>query len=400
MALDLAAIRRQFPFLNDGTAVYLDNAATTQKPRAVIDAMTAAMEKPTGNVHRGQHRETDLSTQAYENARATVQRFIGAAHADEVIFTKNATEAINLVAYGWARKNMKKGDAVIVSIAEHHANIIPWQQLKEEIGIELIWIDVIDGQLDAKQLAAALVRGNVKLLAITGQSNVIGARLCTPEVVKAAHAAGAKVLVDAAQLAAHAPIDVQAMNCDFLAFSGHKIYGPTGIGALYAPRSLQKKMKPFMGGGGMVENVTLETFTPADGPAQFEAGTPPIIEAIGLAAAIEWQKQFDWKDREAHDAELMKSAIQELSSVDGLKMLTSHFSLLSFTIDGIHPHDLTDMLGQKGIALRGGHHCAQPLHKHLNIPASSRISFGIYTTDEEIKTCAEAIKEIVKKFRK
>lgn len=405
MALDMTAIRRQFPFLKDGTAVYLDNAATTQKPQAVIDAMSNAMIHPTGNVHRGQHRETDLSTQAYEKARATVQSFINAKHSDEIIFTKNATEAVNLVAHSWARTHLKRGDAVALSIAEHHANVIPWLQLKEEKGIELRWIGLTkEGGLDMDELNEYLKSGAVKLLAITGQSNVLGTRPCTPEIVKAVHDAGAKVLVDAAQLAAHAPIAVQEMKCDFLVFSGHKIYGPTGIGVLYASRAMQKEMAPFMGGGGMVENVTLDGFTPADGPAKFEAGTPPIIEAIGLAAAIDWQKQFDWKDREAHEVALMKLAMEELLKIDGLRIISSlqppaTSGCISFVIDGIHPHDLTDMLGQKGIALRGGHHCAQPLHKYLKIPASTRLSIGLYTTEEEIKTCVSVIKEVIKKFQ-
>jgi len=401
MPLDVSAIRKQFPYLDrvSGEAsAYLDNAATTQTPKTVVMTMSGFMTRVHGNVHRGQHAETELSTTIYEAARIGVQRFIGAAHTDEIIFTKNATEGINLVAHAWARHALKKGDKILLSIAEHHANIIPWLQLKEEKGVELVWIDVDEaGQLNMEQYEKAL-QSNPALVALTGQSNVLGTQFDLPILIAQAKKAGARVLVDAAQLAAHAPIDVHTLGCDFLVFSGHKIYGPTGIGVLYASRNAQKQMKPFMGGGGMVNEVTREHFTPADSPAQFEAGTPPIVEAIGLSAAIEWQSVINWKDRQAHDALLTKTATDALSAITGLRILGSGNGTVSFVIDGIHPHDLTDILGQKGMALRAGHHCTQPLHTFLAVPASTRLSTALYTTEEEILRCAQAIEETVSRF--
>jgi cysteine desulfurase / selenocysteine lyase len=400
MIFDSTAIRRQFPFLqNDPVPVYLDTAATAQKPHAVIDAMKDAMEKPVGNVHRGQHRETELASDAYEAARSAVAHFIGAAHADEIIFTKNCTEAINLAARSWGAVNLQSGDHIAVTILEHHSNIVPWLQLQKEKDIVIDWINL-------EQLESYVLDERVKLLCITGQSNVLGVRPDLKQWIDAAHAIGAKVLVDAAQLVAHAPIDVTETGCDFLAFSGHKIYGPTGIGVLYASRETMKQMQPFMGGGGMVHSVTTDGFSPADPPACFEAGTPPIIEAIGLNAAIKWQQQFTWADREQHDQDLMKTAMESLSNIEALRTLNSPFSILnsessgciSFTINGVHPHDLTDLLGQKGFALRAGHQCAEPLHKRLGISASVRMSFGLYTTEEEIRSCVDAIKDIQKKF--
>lgn len=407
MTFDVQAIRRQFPFfMRSRGAGYLDNAATTQKPAAVIHAMQTFMEHPVGNVHRGQHRETEVSTDTYEKARAIVQRFVNAEHADEIIFTKNCTEGINLVMRSWAMKNMQPGDAIVLSIAEHHSNITPWlQMLERDLGIALIWIDIDDdGLLNTQQLDHVLDTEQVKLVAITGQSNVLGTQMPIEPFIGKIHNKGARILIDAAQLAAHAPIDVTELECDFLAFSGHKIYGPTGIGVLYASREAQKEMQPFMTGGGTVEVVTRDHFTPADGPAKFEAGTPPIIEAIGLGVAIEWQKQFSWKDREAHDRQLMMTAIEELMKINRLRILGSADPMLmhgcvSFTIDNIHPHDLTDILGQQGFALRAGHHCAQPLHDYLKIPASARMSFGLYTTEEEIRSCAAAIKETIIRLR-
>lgn len=401
MPLDIAAIRKQFPYLDRTSgeeAAYLDNAATTQTPKTVIMTMSGFLTRLHGNVHRGQHAETEYSSTAYEAARMAVHTFMGAAHADEIIFTKNATEGINLVAHAWARANLKKGDSIVLSIAEHHANIIPWLQLKEEMGVELLWIDVDEtGQLQMNQYEEALAKSPM-LVALTGQSNVLGTRFDLPTLITQAKSAGARVLVDAAQLAAHGAIDVQKLGCDFLVFSGHKIYGPTGIGVLYAVRDAQKEMKPFMGGGGMVHEVTREHFTAADSPATFEAGTPPIAEAIGLAAAIEWQKPFSWKDREAHDAALMAVALEELTKIEGLRILGAAHGTVSFVIKGIHPHDLTDILGQRGIALRAGHHCTQPLHTFLKIPASTRLSTGLYTTEEEIRRCVEAIKDVLKLF--
>lgn len=403
MALNTSSIRRQFPFLSppSGEAIaYLDNAATTQTPQGVIDAMTAFMSGAHGNVHRGQHQETEISTDAYEAARRAVQRFIGAAHADEIIFTKNATEAINLAAHGWAARNLKAGDCIVISKAEHHANVVPWMQIREQQpDVTLIWIDVReDGSLDEDALRSVLTNNTVKLVALTGQSNVLGTRWNIAAYADVIHEHGARLLVDAAQLAGHAPIDVAALGCDFLAFSGHKVYGPTGIGVLYASRDAMKDMKPFMGGGGMVQHVGLDGFTPADPPARFEAGTPPVSDAIGLAAAINWQRQFSWADREAYELTLMTLALGELARIDGLRVLgpgeaSRHHGCLSLTINGVHPHDLTDIAGKNGVALRGGHHCAQPLHDRLGISASTRLSTALYTSEDDIRRAASVIRE-------
>lgn len=408
MEFDVTAIRRQFPFLRvsqgESVPVYLDSAATTQKPDAVIAALSDFYASGPGNVHRGLHRQTERATERYEATRDRVRAFIGAAHPDEIIFTKNATESINLVAHGWARENMGEGDIVLLSILEHHANIVPWLQLQEENHISIRWIDIDDaGSLRLDDLEDVLHTGRVKLVAVTGQSNVLGTRPPLERVISAARGAGAATLVDAAQLASHAPIDVTKLDCDFLAFSGHKLYGPGGIGVLYARRNAQRHMRPFLGGGGMVRFVSREKFIPAETPAQFEAGTPPVADAVGLAAALDWQAQCSWDDRIAQERTLIATALRSLGMIEGLHILGSDdsattFGCVAFTVEGIHPHDLTDLLGQRGIALRAGHHCAAPLHERLDIPASARLSIGLYTTAEEIETCAAAIEEIRKQF--
>jgi cysteine desulfurase/selenocysteine lyase len=410
--LDIAEIRRQFPILNRTIGghplIYLDSAATTQKPKSVLDAMRDFYENHNGNVHRGMHILAEESTVAYENARKVVQQFLGAANTDEVIFTKNCTEAINLVARSLS-KEWRDGDAVVLSTLEHHSNIVPWQQLCERKGTEIFWVDIDDaGQMNLAELEKHLHKKSVKLVSITGLSNVLGVLTPLKEIIAKAHDAGALVLVDAAQLSAHAPIDVQKLDCDFLTFSGHKLYGPLGIGVLYGKREILKNMPPFLGGGMMIGEVHEDHFTPADPPARFEAGTPPIAEAVGLAAAIEWLGRYSWKDIQAHESTLLIHAAAELQKIPGLHLLpilnsqfpilNSPHSCLSFTIDDIHPHDLTDILGKKGICLRAGHHCAQPLHRRLGITASTRLSVGIYNTKQEISTCISAIAELAEQW--
>lgn len=404
MALDVSSIRRQFPILtqtvDEHPLIYLDSAATAQKPQAVLDRMTKFYEEENANVHRGMHVLAERATVAYEHSRETVQNFINAKHPEEIIFTKSCTEAINLAAVSLLRGGIfNEGDCVVLSVLEHHSNIVPWLQLKERKGIEIKWIDIDDhGQLQLTQLDAFLREGNVKLVSVTAQSNVIG--VCPPliEIIAAVHKHGALVLVDAAQSIAHHPTDVQALDCDFLAFSGHKLYGPSGIGVLYGKRDLLQSMPPFLGGGMMINEVHQDRFTPAELPQKFEAGTPPVAEAVGLAAAIEWLKQFSWKDIKAHELHLLKVAYDELRSIPNLKLigihnsqLPTHGGCLSFVIDGIHPHDLTEILGRKGICLRAGHHCTQPLHRRLGVTASTRLSVGIYNTEEEIKAALQAI---------
>ncbi len=405
---DPSSIRRQFPILDqtiDGhPLIYLDSAATAQKPRAVLEAMQQFYEHDNGNAHRGMHVLAERATIAYEHARQTVKKFLNAKHAHEILFTKNATEAINLVARSWG-STLQSGDVIVLSIVEHHSNIVPWLQLKEQKGIELRWIDIDnEGQLKLEQLDEFLSEGNVKLVSITGLSNVLG--VCPPleKIIAKAHAAKAKVLIDAAQLVAHHSIDVQKLDVDFLAFSGHKLYGPTGIGVLYAKEELLDAMPPFLGGGTMINEVMTEYFTPADLPAKFEAGTQPMAEAVGLSAAIDWLTQYKWKDIEAHEKTLIETAHKELSAIQGLTILGpknphDRSGCISFTIDGIHPHDLTEILGKQGICLRAGHHCTQPLHRKLDITASSRLSIAIHSTSEEIQTTSASTSDCISRMR-
>jgi cysteine desulfurase/selenocysteine lyase len=407
--LDTAAIRRQFPILGQSIEgkrlVYLDSAATAHKPTAVIHRMTKFYEEENGNVHRAMHPLSERATIAYENARTTVKKFLNAAKSEEIIFTKSCTEAINLIAHSWGEKNLKKGDVILLSMLEHHSNVIPWMQLAEKIGIEIQWIDIDDhGALKLDQLDEHLASKKVKLVAITAQSNVLGTRPDLKTIIKRAHAAKALVLVDAAQAITHHQIDVRDLDCDFLAFSGHKLYGPTGIGVLYAKKTILEAMPPFLGGGMMIRDVDQHGFTVADVPARFEAGTPPAAEAVGLAAAINWLTTFSWKDIETHEHALITEVINQLSSVQGIKILGSSdpkniSGCVSFVIDGVHPHDLTEVLGREGICLRAGHHCAQPLHRRLGVVASARVSVGIYNALDELSSLRAAINNAAARFR-
>ncbi len=405
MTYNAKRIRQEFPLLASGDFVYLDSAATTQKPQAVLDALHRFYCEDNSNVHRGMHMLAERATIAYEEARSVVAKFIGATP-QEIIFTKNCTEAINLVARSWGKANLRRGDTVVLSILEHHSNIVPWLMLKEEIGIAVEWMDIDNnGVLRIEQLDALLAKGNVKLVSVTGLSNVLGTKTPLKTIVQTSHIAGAKVLVDAAQLVAHAPIDVADIDCDFLAFSGHKLYGPTGIGVLFGKRDLLERMPPFLGGGMMIGEVKKDHFTAADLPQKFEAGTPPIAEAVGLAAAITWLSQYSWKDMEAHEDSVLRYAVSKLQSIDSLSILPNPcpnpnpIGSLSFIIAGIHPHDLTDIIGKKGVCLRAGHHCTQPLHERLGIKASTRLSVGIYTTNEDIDRAATAIKDALNMLR-
>jgi cysteine desulfurase/selenocysteine lyase len=398
MSLYLQALRSQFPILSKTIGgkplAYLDNAATAQKPEAVLHAMDDFYRTANANVHRGLHPLAEAATQAYEDARTTVRGFLHAAHDDDIVFTKSCTEAINLV----ARSFVEKGDTIVLSVLEHHSNIVPWMQRNAT----LRWIDIDDqGDLRMEELDRHLQDGGVKLVTVTGLSNVLGIRLPLKTIIDKAHTAGALVLVDAAQLVAHAPIDVQELDCDFLAFSGHKLYGPLGIGVLYGKRTLLKNMPPFLGGGMMIGEVTTTDFTPADPPARFEGGTPNVAGAVGLAAAIRWLGQYSWKDIEAHELRLLHAAADGLRSIPDVHLLgpNLHTGCLCFTIDGVHPHDLAELLGREGICIRAGHHCCQPLHRRLGISASTRLSVGIYNTIEEIERVAPAIEECVEKMR-
>lgn len=339
------------------------------------------------------HVLSERATNAYEEARATVQKFLHATYVEEIIFTKSCTESINLVAHGF----INPADHIVLSILEHHSNIVPWMQQHAH----LHWIDIDDGgNVKLEDLDRFLTNGKIQLVAITGQSNVLGVNPPLKEIIERSHAAGARVLVDAAQLIAHHPIDVQDLDCDFLAFSGHKLYGPMGIGVLYAKRSLLEAMPPFLGGGMMIREVQKDHFTPADIPAKFEAGTPPVAEAAGLKAAIDWCSLVPWSDIEQHERNLIEHIVNTLRGIDGITILgKARSGCVSFTLDSIHPHDLTEILGRKGICLRAGHHCTMPLHKRLGITASTRVSVGIYNTMEEIERIPEAIEAARKLLR-
>ncbi|ALM10263.1 MAG TPA: cysteine desulfurase [Candidatus Peribacter riflensis] len=406
MSFDSATIRRQFPFLQQGErTIYLDSAASAQKPEAVLRAMDVCAQTRYTNVHRAMYPLAERATEDYEAARETVRRFINAQHSDEIIFTKGTTEALNLVAKSWGH-SLKKGDVIALSLLEHHSNIVPWHQLSEERGTALAWVDIDEeGHLHMEDFERILQEGNVRLVSVTGQSNVLGVRPPLAEIIAKAHAAGALVCIDAAQLVGHHAIDVQVLDCDFLAFSGHKPYGPTGIGVLYAKRDLLRAMPPFLGGGHMIRSVKRDGFTPADAPQKFEAGTPPIIEAAGLKAALEWLAGIGWKEIEEHESKLIAVACETLQAIPGMRLLgpknpAELSGCLSFILGGVHPHDLTTVLGKDGFCLRAGHHCTQPLHERLGITASTRLSVGIYNTEEEIRSLKPAILNTIRMLSK
>jgi cysteine desulfurase/selenocysteine lyase len=400
---DVARIRQDFPILSQPQArgrplVFLDSGASAQKPRAVIDAMVRCMETAYANVHRGAYRLSELATDSYEAARAATARFINAADPREIVFTRNSTEAMNLVAHAWGRGVMKPGQAVLISELEHHANIVPWQMLRDDKGIELRVCRVTDaGELDMDDLEAKLADGKVGLVAVAHMSNVLGTVTPAERIVAMAHAHDAKVLLDGSQAAVHRRVDVQAIGCDFYCFTGHKLYGPTGIGVLWARLEHLDRMPPFLGGGDMISVVTFEKSEWAPVPAKFEAGTPPIIEAVGLHAAIDYVTAIGMPAIEAHERALVDHAMGALSEVPGLTLLgraQDRGGVFSFALDAAHPHDLATLLDRAGIAGRAGRHCAEPLHARFGVEnGTTRASFGLYTTKEEIDLLARAVTE-------
>jgi cysteine desulfurase/selenocysteine lyase len=373
---------------------YLDNGATTQKPLAVIEAGRRFYLESNANIHRGVHWLSQHATELYDAARVTVQRFINAAHADEIVFTRGTTEAINLVAQSWGRAELRAGDEILVTTMEHHSNIVPWQLLCEQTGAVLKVVPVSDaGELD---LAAfdALLTPDTQLVAITHVSNALGSINPVAELTARAHAAGAVVLVDGAQAVAHQVVDVQAIGCDFYAFSGHKLYGPTGIGALYGRGPILRAMPPWQGGGDMIRTVSFERSTWADAPQRFEAGTPNIAGAIGLAAAIDYVQGIGLARIAAHEQALLDYATARLAAIPGVKLVGTarhKAGILSFLVDGIHPHDLGTILDAEGVAIRAGHHCAMPLMTRFGIPGTARASLALYNTEADIEALAAAI---------
>ncbi|MDB5412031.1 MAG: SufS family cysteine desulfurase [Rubritepida sp.] len=398
---DVKRLRQDFPILattvRGKPLTFLDSGASAQKPRQVIEAMTRCMETAYANVHRGAYHLSEAATESYEAARVAVQNFIGAAEPEEIVFTSNSTMAINLVAHSFGRGILKPGQFVLTSEMEHHANLVPWQMLRDAgLGIGLRYVRVTEGgELDMNDLAAKLADGKVGLVAITHMSNVLGTVTPAARIVKMAHEAGAKVLFDGSQAVVHRHVDVAALDADFYVFTGHKLYGPTGIGVLYGKRKLLDAMPPFLGGGDMIESVTLERTTYAAAPARFEAGTPAIIEAVGLHAAIDYVTAIGMDAIEAHERALVEHAMRVLPGVEGLRLLGAaqdRGGVFSFALEGVHPHDLSTYLDRSGICVRAGRHCAEPLHARFAVDGgTTRASFGLYTTPEEIDLLAEKL---------
>ena len=397
MTFDVQSARTQFPILqrqiNGKPLIYLDSAASAQKPRAVIDAMTGAMEHSYANVHRGLHTLANETTEAYESARESVRRLLNAASAQEIVFTKGATEAINLVASSFGQ-SLKPGDEIVLSEMEHHANIVPWHFLRERGGVVLKFVPVTDdGRLDMAAFRA-LLGPKTRMVAISHMSNVLGTVNPVAEIIAAAHAAGALALVDGCQAIVHSAVDVQDLDADFYVFSGHKLYGPTGIGALYGKAEQLAKLPPYQGGGEMIDVVTLESITYAEPPHRFEAGTPPILEAIGLGAAIVWLETLDRAEVADHEQALYARVKQRLNGANWFRELGTapgKGAVFSFTMEGAHPHDVAQLLDRYGIAVRAGTHCAEPLMRRFGVTASARASFALYNTLEEADAFAEAL---------
>ena len=402
MDFDVERIRADFPILSETIRgkpfVFLDSAASAQKPRQVIDAMVRTMETQYANVHRGLHWMSERTTDAYEGVRDSVARLINAPSREQIVFAKNATEAINLVAHSYGRGVMRPDQAVVISAMEHHANLVPWQMLRDATGMELRIAPITDGgELDMDGLEACLADGKVGLVSITHMSNVLGTVNPVARIAAMAHAHGARVLFDGSQAVVHRAVDVQAIDADFYVWTGHKLYGPSGIGVLYGRRELLERMPPFLGGGDMIGTVSFERSTWAEVPHKFEAGTPMIVEAIGLGAAIEYVEAIGMDAIAAHEARLTDHALARLSAVKGVRVLghaQDRGSVFSFTLDGAHAHDVATLLDRQGIAVRAGNHCAEPLMRRLGVDSTARASCGIYTTAAEIDALADTLDQV------
>ncbi len=401
--LDTQEIRKEFPILSQKVygkpLVYLDNAATTQKPQCVIDAISNAYCTINSNVHRGVHHLSQIATEEFEKARRTVQKFIGAAHSHEIIFTRGTTESINLVATSFGNTFLKKGDEVIISTMEHHSNIVPWQMLRDRIGITLRIVPLKeDATLDIDAYAT-LFNERTRLVSITHVSNVLGVTNPVKEIIEIAHSHNVPVLIDGAQSSPHIKVDVQNLDADFFVMSGHKVYAPTGIGVLYGKEKYLNAMQPYHGGGEMIQTVRFEKTTYNELPYKFEAGTPDYVGAIALGAALEWVMQMGIENIAAHEHALTQYALERLQEIEGMRIFGKpDGAAISFLVGNIHPADLGTILDHLGIAIRTGHHCAQPLIDHLGIPGTVRASFAIYNTREEVDALIEGIKRAVKMF--
>jgi cysteine desulfurase/selenocysteine lyase len=400
--LDVARIREDFPILRQTVRgkplVFLDSAASAQKPRQVIEAMVNTMETQYANVHRGLHWMSERTTEAYEATRGAAARLINAADRSEIVFVRNSTEAINLVAHSYGRGILKPGQAVLISGMEHHSNIVPWQLLRDDRGIELRVVPITDaGELDMAAYESLLADGKVGLVAITHMSNVLGTYTPAERLARLAHAHGAKILFDGSQAVVHRRVDVHAIDADFYVFTGHKLYGPTGIGVLYGRRELLNAMPPFLGGGEMISTVTFERTTWAEVPHKFEAGTPAIIEGIGLRAAIEYVEAIGYDGIAAHEQSLTDHALRRLANVEGVTVFgraQDRGGVISFALDRAHPHDVATLLDRAGIAVRAGHHCAEPLMHRLGVTGTARASFALYTTHDEIDFLVDTLVKV------
>jgi cysteine desulfurase/selenocysteine lyase len=402
------SLREDFPILQqlvhgDRPLVFLDNAASTQRPRQVIEVLRRVYERDYANVHRGIHTLSERSTEQYEEARGKARAFIGARHAREIIFTSGTTAGINLVARSWGEANVRAGDEILVTIMEHHSNLVPWQQLADRTGATLRHIPITDDGLLVLDTLDSLLSEKTKIVAVASVSNVLGTINPIGEIARRAHAAGAVVLVDAAQSVPHRPTNVEQLGADFLAFSGHKMLGATGLGVLYGREELLDAMPPFLGGGSMINRVWEDRFTPAELPAKFEAGTPPIAPAIALGAAIDYLNAIGMDAIERHEHELIRYAYERLREIDGLAILgpppALRAGLVSFTLPQPHAHDVAQLLDQQGIAVRAGHHCTWPLHDRLGIAASTRASFYLYNTPAEVDFLVDVVRQIRDRFR-
>jgi cysteine desulfurase/selenocysteine lyase len=399
MSLDVESLRKDFPIfemqVHGKPLIYLDSAATSQRPRQVVDRIVTFYETENANVHRGVYELSERATNAYEGARAACARFIGARDPRTIIFTKGATEGINLVRFTWARANVKEGDEILVTQMEHHSNLIPWQLLAQEVGAKLRSLPVDDEGLLRIDLLGEYITDRTKVVAVSLMSNVLGTINPVRKIADAAHAVGARIVVDAAQAAPHIPIDVNELDVDFLAYSSHKMLGPTGAGALYGRLDLLEAMPPFMGGGEMIREVFDDHATWAEVPHKFEAGTPNIAQAVGMGAAVEYLEGLGIENVRAHEKEMVGYAIEKLEGagavVYGPKDVAIRGGVASFNLDGVHPHDMATILDQEGLCIRAGHHCAQPLMRVLGVPATARASFYVYNTPDEIDALVEAL---------
>jgi len=406
-SFDVEKIRRDFPVLNQEVhpakkLVYLDSAATSQKPEAVLDAMDDFYHRYNANIHRGIHVLAEAATDLYEKAREKIARFVNAGSPEEVIYTRNTTEAINLVAFSWGRKNLKAGDVVVLTEMEHHSNLVPWHMLAEELGIRLEFIPVTnDGLLDLS-VYQQLLALQPKLVSFVHMSNVLGTINPAKEMIELAHQAEALVLVDGAQSVPHFPVDVRNLDADFYAFSSHKMCGPTGIGILYGKKKLLENMPPFLGGGDMIKRVQLRSFVPNDLPHKFEAGTPAIAEAVGFGAAVDYLSSIGMEAVAAYEHELTSYALERLEEVPGVWVFGPQTDqkggVASFTFAGVHPHDVAQIVDAEGIAVRAGHHCAMPLHEKFDLPATARASFYLYNTKDEIDQLVNALYRVKEIF--